>query len=588
MRHAVRAAGAGLLPALAALGGGELAAGLLGPRSSPLVAVGGTVIDLTPTPVKEFAVSAFGTYDKLVLIGTIIIVLLAAAVLLGFLAAAGRRAWAAAGVAGLGALGALAAGTRPAAVPLDVVPSLVAAGVGALTLLLLTRAATGTAPPSKDTGAAPSKDIKTTLPKNTGTAPSKDSGTAPAKNTRTTPPKDTGAEPAKNSGTTLPKNSGTTLPKNIGAAPPKNIEAAPVEGDEVLSDRGTAPSASHRRAFLLTGAGAGAAFAAGRLLSSRVPAATELALPAPASPARPLPAGTDLRVPGLSPFVTPAADFYRVDTALVVPRPDLASWTLRVHGTRTIELTMADVLRRGLIERDITLTCVSNEVGGPYAGNARWLGVPLPVLLREAGVPAGADQLLSTSADGWTCGTPIEIVMDGRDAMLAVGMNGRALPAERGFPARLLVPGLYGYVSATKWVVDLRLTRYADERAYWTERGWAVDAPVKTMSRIDVPAPLERLPAGTVRVAGVAWAQHRGVAAVEVRVDGGPWQEATLAATPGPDTWRQWTWTWRATSGTHTLESRATDATGSVQRSSRVTPFPDGATGWHSVVVTVA
>ncbi len=516
------------MPALAALGGGELAAGLLRPQSSPLVAVGGAVIDLTPTPVKEFAVSTFGAYDKLILIGTIVAVLLAAAVLLGFLAAAGRRILAAAGVAGLGALGALAAGTRPAAVPLDVAPPLVAAGVGALTLLLLTRAATGTAPPSRNTGTAPSLEN----PEGTGAAPAKEGGALP--------------------------------------------------------DGGTAPSGSRRRAFLLTGAGAGAAFAAGRLLSSRVPATTELALPAPASPARPLPAGTDLRVPGLSPFVTPAADFYRVDTALVVPRPDLASWTLRVHGTRTIELTMADVLGRGLIERDITLTCVSNEVGGPYAGNARWLGVPLPVLLREAGVPAGADQLLSTSADGWTCGTPMEIVMDGRDAMLAVGMNGRALPAERGFPARLLVPGLYGYVSATKWVVDLRMTRYADERAYWTERGWAVDAPVKTMSRIDVPAPLKRLRAGTVRVAGVAWAQHRGIAAVEVRVDGGPWQEATLAATPGPDTWRQWTWTWRATPGVHTLEARATDATGRVQQSSRVTPFPDGATGWHSVVVTVA
>ncbi|WP_425583261.1 molybdopterin-dependent oxidoreductase [Streptosporangium oxazolinicum] len=538
MGHVARTAGAGLLPALAALGGGELAAGLLRPSSSPLVAVGGTVIDLTPTPVKEFAVSTFGTYDKIILIGTIVAVLLTAAVLLGVLARAGRRLRAAAGVAGLGALGALAAGTRPAAVPLDVVPSLVAAGVGALTLLLLTRASTGTASPAKHSGAFPL------------------------------------------GGTTPPTKDSETSFSDETASPAQDGEASPTGG--------TAPSASDRRAFLVTGAGAGAAFAAGRLLSSRVPATTELTLPAPASPARPLPAGTDLRVPGLSPFVTPAADFYRVDTALVVPRPDLATWTLRVHGTRTIELTMADVLRRGLIERDITLTCVSNEIGGPYAGNARWLGVPLPVLLREAGIPAGADQLLSTSADGWTCGTPVEVVMDGRDAMLAVGMNGRSLPAERGFPARLIVPGLYGYVSATKWVVDLRLTRYADERAYWTERGWAVDAPIKTMSRIDVPAPLKRLRAGPVRVAGVAWAQHRGVAAVEVRVDGGPWQEATLAATPGPDTWRQWTWTWHATSGTHTLETRATDTTGRVQPSSRVTPFPDGATGWHSVVVTVA
>ncbi|MET8335612.1 molybdopterin-dependent oxidoreductase [Streptosporangium canum] len=487
MGRAVRAGGAGLLSALAALGGGELAAGAFRPQSSPVVVVGGTVIDLTPTPVKEFAVRTFGTSDKPVLIGTIIAVLLGLALLLGLLAGTGRRVPAAAGVAGLGVLGAVATATRPASAPLDTVPSLLAALVGALTLLVLTR------------------------------------------------------------------------------------PASPAGG---------------RRAFLLIGAGTVAAIAAGRLPASRAPSA-KLVLPRPASPARPLPAGADLRIPGLSAFVTPAAEFYRVDTALVVPRPDLDGWTLRVHGTRTIELTMADVLRRGPIERDITLTCVSNEIGGPYVGNARWLGVPLATILREAGIPAGADQLLSRSADGWTGGTPVDIVMDGRDAMLAIGMNGLPLPAEHGFPARLVVPGLYGYVSATKWVVSLKLTRYADERAYWTERGWAVDAPIKTMSRIDVPAPLRRLRAGAVQVAGVAWAQHRGVAGVEVRVDGGPWHEAVLAAVPSPDTWRQWTWTWQATPGSHTLEVRATDVAGHTQQSSRVTPFPDGATGWHSVVVTV-
>ncbi|WP_433250554.1 molybdopterin-dependent oxidoreductase [Streptosporangium sp. CA-135522] len=487
MRRVVRAGGAGLLSALAALGGAELVAGALQPRSSPVVVVGGMVIDLAPTSVKEFAVGTFGTADKPVLIGTIIALLLCLAFILGILAGTGRRIPAAAGVAGLGLLGAAAAATRPAAAPLDVVASLAAAAVGACTLLALTR---------------------------------------------------------------------------------------------------PTPPASGRRTFLLTGAGSVAAIAAGRLLASRAPA-TAPALPPPADPARPLPAGADLRISGLSPFVTPTPDFYRVDTALAVPRPALDGWTLRVHGTRTIELTMADVLKRGLIERDITLTCVSNEVGGPYTGNARWLGVPLATLLREAGIPADADQLLSRSADGWTGGTPVDVVMDGREAMLAVGMNGRPLTAEHGFPARLVVPGLYGYVSATKWVVDLDLTRYAEARAYWTERGWATDGPVKTMSRIDVPAPFKRLRAGAVQVAGVAWAQHRGVAGVEVRVDGGPWHEATLATVPSPDTWRQWVWTWQATPGSHTLEARATDAAGHTQQSSRVTPFPDGATGWHSVVVTV-
>ncbi|MFC7641278.1 molybdopterin-dependent oxidoreductase [Streptosporangium lutulentum] len=264
-------------------------------------------------------------------------------------------------------------------------------------------------------------------------------------------------------------------------------------------------------------------------------------------------------------------------------------WRLRIHGLvdRPVELTFDDLLARPLAERDITLTCVSNEVGGPYAYHARWLGVDLAALLRQAGVRSGADQILSRSADGWTCATPVETVLDGRDALLAVGMNGQVLPPVHGFPARMIVPGLYGYVSATKWVTDLKLTRFADELAYWTVRGWAERAPIKTASRIDVPKAFARLPAGRLTVAGVAWAQHRGVDAVEVRIDGGPWHQARLAPSANADTWRQWHLDWQVAPGEHRLEVRATDATGHTQPSQRVTPFPDGATGWHSVVVTV-
>ncbi|MFI9560246.1 molybdopterin-dependent oxidoreductase [Nonomuraea endophytica] len=490
--HVISAARAGLLSVAAALAVAEFVARFTGGQSSPVVTIGSVAIDLAPTPVKEFAVRTFGTADKAVLVGGILLVLMAISAGLGILATH-QHGLAVAAIAGLGGLGMLAAATRPAMVATDLLPALVAGLVGAFTLTALTRPA---------------------------------------------------------------------------------VEAAP-----------------GRRRALRAGLGVVALASLGGLATRLLPVEplrARFALPRPASPARPLPPGTDLRIPGLTPFTTPKADFYRVDTALSVPRLDAATWTLRVVGASTIELTMADVLRRGLIERDITLTCVSNEVGGPYASHARWLGLPLATLLREAGIPPGADQLLSRSADGWTAGTPLAAIMDGRDAMLAVGMNGEPLPAERGHPARLVVPGLYGYVSATKWVVELHLTRYDRRQAYWTERGWATDAPIKTASRIDVPAPLATLRPGPVTVAGVAWAQHRGVASVEVRVGENPWQRVRLAATPSADTWVQWSWTWQATPGTHTIQVRATDTTGRTQPPTRVPPFPDGATGRHSIVVTVA
>lgn len=321
----------------------------------------------------------------------------------------------------------------------------------------------------------------------------------------------------------------------------------------------------------------------------------DFVLPPPTVPAAPVPAGADLRVPGLSPFLTPNRDFYRVDTALVVPRVDADTWRLTIHGdgvAKPLTLGLRELLARPLVEHGITLTCVSNEVGGPYAGNARWLGVRLADLLREAGVRppsqgGAADQLVARSVDGMTLGTPVEAVMDGRAALLAIGMNGEPLPFAHGFPVRMVVPGLYGYVSACKWVSELRLTTFAAYDAYWVRRSWARQAPVKTQSRIDTPRRFAEVAAGRVAVAGVAWAQHRGIERVEVRVDGGPWREARLGDADGVDTWRQWVWPWEATPGRHTLEVRATDGAGAVQTGVRTGTVPDGATGWHAVEVTV-
>jgi len=290
-----------------------------------------------------------------------------------------------------------------------------------------------------------------------------------------------------------------------------------------------------RRRFLIAGAGAAALAAAagglGNALLGRFSVASSRAavrLPAPASPAAAVPAGADFRIPGLTPFVTSNASFYRVDTDLVLPQVSPESWTLRIDGlvNRQLEISYAELLKMPLTEADITLVCVSNEVGGTYNGNARWLGLPLAGLLRQAGVRAAADQVLSAA------------IMDGRNALLAVGMNGQPLPVAHGFPARMVVPGLYGYVSATKWVTRLTLTTFARQRAYWTQRGYAAQAPIKTESRIDIPKPLAQVKAGRVTVAGVAWAPARGIAAVEVSVDGGPWRSARLAS-GGIDTWRR-------------------------------------------------
>ncbi|WP_433261725.1 molybdopterin-dependent oxidoreductase [Micromonospora vinacea] len=357
------------------------------------------------------------------------------------------------------------------------------------------------------------------------------------------------------------------------------------------------PRLLNRRQFLVTAAGtalvAGATATTGQAVGRRsaVGARSRAAvrIPPPAQPAPALPGGVAAGVDGVSAFLTPNRDFYRVDTALTVPQVDVATWRLTLGGAvdRPRTWTFDDLLARGLVERDITLNCVSNEVGGPYIGTARWTGVPLAPLLREAGIRAGQNQLVSRSVEGMTIGTPLGAILDGRDALLAVAMNGEPLPLEHGFPVRMLVPGLYGYVGACKWLTAMRVTTFDAFDPYWVQRGWAAEAPVKTASRIDTPKPFAQRRAGPVMIAGVAWAQRRGITAVEVQIDDGPWQQARLADGPSPDLWRQWTYRWDATSGSHTVRVRATDATGATQTEKRAAPFPDGATGWHSTTVTI-
>jgi DMSO/TMAO reductase YedYZ molybdopterin-dependent catalytic subunit len=292
----------------------------------------------------------------------------------------------------------------------------------------------------------------------------------------------------------------------------------------------------------------------------------------------------------VTPFITPNGDFYRIDTALSFPRISLSKWKVDITGMvdNPLSLSFDDLLSRPQVEKIVTLTCVSNEVGGEYVSNASWQGVLLADLLNEAGVQKGAEQVFSTSLDGWNCGFPVPVALDGRDAMIAIGMNGEALPLEHGFPARLVVPGLYGYVSATKWLSKIELTTWDAAEGYWVPRGWARDAPIKTQSRIDVPRDGERVAAGSTKIAGVAWAQHRGIERVEVRVDEGDWQEAALGSDVTDDAWRQWVLDWDAAPGKHVIQVRATDKDGYTQTADVARPDPDGATGYHTRTVKVA
>ena len=357
--------------------------------------------------------------------------------------------------------------------------------------------------------------------------------------------------------------------------------------------------AGRRRFLTLAAGGAGAAVVSGGLSriiptsagaeNSQLQAANSTAAISVEKMAA-LPAGATLDVPDITSFVTPNADFYRIDTAFTVPRINADTWQLRIHGMVDKEITLSynDLLARPQLERMITLTCVSNEVGGDLVGNAVWQGTLIRELLAEAGPSADADMVMSRSGDGFSAGTPLSVLTDeSRDCIFAITMNGSVLPFEHGFPVRMVVPGLYGYVSATKWVIELEVTRFDQQTSYWTDRGWSPEGPIKTASRVDVPKSFQKFPAGQVVMGGVAWAQHRGIQSVEVQIDDGAWQMATLSTEVTTDTWRQWTYVWDATPGSHNVVCRATDSTGAIQDSAIRTPIPDGSTGYDSTAFTV-
>ncbi len=591
----------GVLAAAVAIGASQFAAGLGVPQSSPVLAVGQAAIDLTPPSVKDFAISAFGAHDKTVLLGGILVILALYAAVVGMLAVR-RLALGMWGLAVFACIGLAAALTRPTATAGYVVPTLVGAAAGAVALAWLAGAAAGLGSGQTRARRSPGgwRAFRTTaIPPGPAAPPG---GLAPPD--LPVPPDARALSGLQPDPEPHPEPSNPAEPPQprqpadrAGATEPV-VRAGPAYSFIYLpnpDDRPPSRWPARRRVLVSSGAAAlVAAFGsvAGRnLIDEHNVSAARAAIrfPPPAVPPPPLPAGSDLNIPGLSSFITPDGSFYRVDTALLVPQVDPATWQLRIHGMvqREVTLTFAEMLRRPLIETYVTHTCVSNPVGGPYVGNAKWLGASLADLIRQARPLAGANQLLCTSVDGFTSGTPLQVVLDGRDALLAVAMNGTALPVVHGFPARMVVPGLYGYVSATKWVTDIEVTTFASAHAYWAQRGWSQQAPIKTECRIDVPADGTSLTAGRIAVAGVAWAQHKGVAAVEVRVNGGPWHEARLAAVPDIDTWRQWVWEWPASPGNYLIEARATDATGYTQSAVQAQPVPNGATGYPSAQVSV-
>jgi DMSO/TMAO reductase YedYZ molybdopterin-dependent catalytic subunit len=502
----LRAAIAGIVATIAALGVSELAAALLSGQSL-IAAVGGAVIDLQPPGAKDFVVGLFGENDKLALEVLIVAASVGVGAVVGIVA---RRQFVvgATGLAIFAAIGFLAALADPSAAA---APTAIVAGAAAIVGIQVLSWLLG---PSK-----------------------------------------TGADAVRAS---MPNWSRRDFLVRSGSVVAVSVVAG-VAGRRMLEDARATPST------------------AGLV----IPPTSEIAT---------LPAGSSLEIDGLTPIVVPNETFYRIDTALLVPNVDLGPWSLRIHGLvdRETTLTYAQLVELPMFEQYVTIACVSNEVGGDLVGNAKWTGVRLRDVLEMAGVQSSATQLVGRAVDGWTAGMPMSWVMNAdREPMIAVKMNDKVLPRNHGFPARLIVPGLYGYVSATKWLAELELTTWEAFNGYWVPLGWAKEGPILTQSRIDVPANGHSVPAGRVPIAGVAWAPDRGISKVEVAIDG-EWRDCTLSRPISEATWVQWTYAWDASGadpGDHTIEVRATDGTGEVQTASVSPPAPDGARG-HMTIST--
>ena len=572
----LRCAASGLLAAAAGLGAAELTTGVTRSWRSPVEVVAEVVIDKAPSSVTEFGIELFGRNDKPALVIGVLVTLTLISLVVG-LVSCRRPVVGVVALAGFALVGAGAA-LQVAGAPLAaVIPSLVAGAVGLATLRFLQ-----SRPLLRRRSSRPAE------PRTSRTRPVEVSG--PAEETPVpaveTPPVPVGAVTGSSS-------SSVAGEKPVSPGGPDPDPALDVAG---APSTGVAGAGLDRRRFLLVSAGlvafAGVAAAGGRALRERfsaVQSRRELVLPAADQPLAPLSGRYGVDVEGMTPFRTSNADFYRIDAALTVPQVPVEGWTLDVKGMvdHDLTLTFDELCALGLVEADVTMTCVSNRVGGELVGNARWLGVPVERLLDGAGVDPAADQLVGRSVDGYTCGFPVSAATDGRTCLVAVGMNGEPLPLEHGFPARLVTAGLYGYVSATKWLSEIELTTFDDFEAYWVPRGYAQQAPIKTQCRIDVPRTGSPVPAGPQFIAGVAWAQTRGIGKVEVKVDDGPWQEAELAPELTDETWRQWRLRWSPEAGSARISCRAFDADGTPMPEERSEPLPDGATGWQSKLVIV-
>lgn len=522
---------AGIVSALVFLAIAEVAALLVSRDASPILAVGSFVIDIVPQPLKEFAISTFGEWDKVALLAGLGLAVVIAAAVAGWLQLV-RPPIGVVALVVAGALSTAAIVTRAGATPLSWIPPLAGTIAGCVALALLSRRLRAW----RDASAAPSP-----------TSASAD---------------DVSAD---------------------DAAP-----AVPAPGNA---------SAMNRRSFFLWSAIAGVGAVAVGVGARVVTAATSsveaarraLRIPDPRTTVE-IPDGAELDVEGITPLFTPNEDFYRVDTALTVPSIDPMSWRLSVKGMvdEPFDIGFQDLLDMGLDEYVITLTCVSNEVGGGLVGNAKWLGVPVRDLLAKAKPQSDADMVLSRSIDGFTASTPLgSLTDDGTDAILAVAMNGEPLPLEHGYPVRMIVPGLYGYVSATKWITELNVTTFAKDEAYWTPRGYSAEAPIKFSSRVDTPKAGKRVSAGTVPIAGVAWAQTVGIERVELSIDGGDWQAAKLSSPVNEDTWVQWVLEWDATPGSHNVVVRAVNRDGETQIEERAPIAPNGSSGWQRTLILV-
>ncbi|WP_341956266.1 molybdopterin-dependent oxidoreductase [Microbacterium sp. LWH13-1.2] len=526
------AAVSGVISGLVFLATAELFALIFARSASPLLAVGGFVIDIVPQPFKEFAIATFGEYDKIALLVGLGLAVVIASAIAGILQLL-RPPLGVIALVVAGALSTAAIVTRAGVTPLAFLPPVLGTIAGSIIIVLLIR---------------------------------------------------------------------RLIAWRASAVPAAMVDrkgetAEPADAEAEASDGKPAKAMGRRQFFILAGIASVAAVVVGvasRTVSMTVASVASirdaLKLPSPKSTVT-VPKGAELDIPGLTKLITPNKDFYRVDTALTVPTIDPETWRLVIDGMvdQRVEMSFQDILDMGLDEYAVTLTCVSNEVGGGLVGNAVWLGVPLRDVLKKAGVKSGADMVLSKSVDGYTASTPLSALTDDNlDAILAVGMNGEPLPLEHGFPVRMVVPGLYGYVSATKWLTELKVTTFDKDEAYWTPRGYSAEAPIKFASRVDTPKVGQAVDAGRIPIAGVAWAQTVGIERVEVRIDEGDWMPATLSAPINENTWVQWFMEWDATPGTHYVAVRAINKNGDMQIEERAPIAPNGSSGWQRSLIRVS